>query len=113
MSMKRIVAGAVVVCLMSVVATFAEESAPKGPVKGDTGEIVGAITKMDGGRITVKGEQSEMALMPFWRGGAPAAGGGYDKDMMKKLAEFKVGDKVKVSWIMEEHARIKSIEKAP
>jgi len=32
---------------------------------------------------------------------------------MKKLEDFKVGDRVKVSWVFEEHARIKSIEKTP
>jgi len=32
-----------------------------------------------------------------------------DKETLKKLEPFKVGDKVKVSWAFEEHYRIENI----
>lgn len=41
--------------------------------------------------------------MPYWRGGMPKNGGGFDKAMMKQLESFQVGDSVKVTWVFEEH----------
>jgi hypothetical protein len=79
---------------------------------GDKGEIVGLITAKQGGKVTVKGDAGELQLMPYWRGGAPKDGGAFDETTMKKLSLFKVGDKVRIAWTMEEHARIDSIKKA-
>ncbi len=31
--------------------------------------------------------------MPHWRGGMPADGGAFDKEMVARLKEFKVGDR--------------------
>lgn len=52
-----------------------------------------------------------MTVMPYWRGGMPADGGGFDKEMVKQLEQFKVGDTVKVTWTFEEHYRIDKIER--
>jgi hypothetical protein len=104
---------AIIVIVLLVCFSFAiaeEQEKPKMPEKGTKGEITGEIIKKDGAKITVKNEETELVLMPFWRGGMPADGGGFDKDMVKKLEGFKVGDKVKVTWMMEEHYRIVTIE---
>jgi hypothetical protein len=109
---QLLVVAALLVGLFSFVTFGVEEAAPAGPAKGDTGEIVGTITKLERGKVTVKNEQAELTVWPFWRGGMPKDGGGFDKDTLKQLASFKVGDKVKIAWVFEEHHRIKSIEKA-
>ena len=57
-------------------------------------------------------EEKAVRYLPRWVGGLPKDGGGFDKDMMKTISQFKVGDKVKISWTMEEHQRIDTIEKA-
>lgn len=87
-------------------------AAPETPPKEKSGEITGRITKKDGAKITVQGEHETLTLMPYWRGGMPKDGGGFDKEMVAKLGKFKVGDKVKVRWAFEEHYRIESIERA-
>ena len=76
------------------------------------GVITGVIVKIDGGKITVKGEKEEMVLMPYWRGGMPKDGGGFDKDMMEQIKLLKVGDKVTIEWTLEEHHRVDSIQLA-
>jgi hypothetical protein len=75
------------------------------------GQITGEITMKDGAKITVKGADAFLTLMPHWRGGMPADGGGFDKEMVKRLEHFKVGDKVTVSWVFDEHYRIEAIER--
>jgi hypothetical protein len=77
---------------------------------GDKGTITGEIIKKDGAKITVKGEKETLMLIPYWHGGNPP-GGGFDKETVAKLKEFKVGDHVKVAWTFQEHYRIDSIEK--
>jgi len=84
---------------------------PEPTPKETKGQIVGKITEKGGGKILVKGEEGLLSLMPHWRGGTPKDGGGFDKDMMKQLERFKVGDKVKVSWVFDEHYRIEKIER--
>lgn len=86
-------------------------AAPETPPKEKTGEIAGKITKKDGAKITVEGEHQTLTLMPYWRGGMPKDGGGFDKEMVAKLAKFKVGDRVKIRWTFEEHYRIDAIER--
>jgi hypothetical protein len=86
-------------------------AAPETPPKEKGGEIVGKITKKDGAKITVKGEHETLTLMPYWRGGMPKDGGGFDKEMVAKLEKFKTGDRVKVRWTFEEHYRIDAIER--
>lgn len=110
MKTMRTFLSVLLVCAWSVV-TLAEEKKSDVPAKGEKGTVVGAIAKMQNGKITVKDGGKETVVMPYWRGRMPADGGGFDKEMMKKLEQFKVGDKVRIAWTMEEHRRIDSIEK--
>ena len=110
MTTRRMLAMAVLACFCLAMA-IAEEKKPD-RAKGSKGTIIGELTKKDGGKITVKSATETMNLVPYWRGGNPSDGGGYDKDMMKRLEGFKVGDKVKVTWTLEEHYRIDSVDKA-
>ncbi|MCX7008750.1 MAG: hypothetical protein NTY53_16125 [Kiritimatiellaeota bacterium] len=84
--------------------------AEKGP-EGETGTLTGTITKMDGGKVTIKGAEKTLTVMPYWQGGSPKAGGGYEKGMMQQISAFKVGDKIKVEWKFAEHYRIEKIAK--
>ena len=86
-------------------------AAPEPTPKETKGQIVGQITQMNGGQMTVKSADSQLSLMPYWRGGMPKDGGGFDKDMLRQLEQFKVGDNVKVTWTFEEHYRIDTIER--
>lgn len=85
--------------------------APEPTPKETKGQITAKITAKNGGKITVKGEEGQLTLMPYWRGGLPKDGGGFDKETMKQLEQFSVGDKVRVTWAFEEHYRITKIEK--
>ena len=104
------VLGVAVVCLC-VSGALADDKKVEGPAKGDKGVATGVIAKVDGGKVTLKVGERETVFIPYWRGGMPKDGGGFDKDMMKTLAQFKVGEKVKITWTMEEHQRIDTIEK--
>ena len=86
-------------------------AAPEPTPKETKGQITGKITAKNGGKITVKGEEGQLTLMPYWRGGLPKDGGGFDKEILKQLEQFSVGDKVRVTWVFEEHYRITKIEK--
>ena len=77
--------------------------------EGETGKLTGTIAKMDGGKVTIKSEAKTLTVMPYWQGGSPKAGGGFDKGVMKQLEAFKVGDKVTVEWKFAEHYRIEKI----
>ena len=106
MRARRMLLALLVGCSWMGVAFAAPEPTPK----ETKGQIAGLIIQKDGGKITVKGEAGQLTLMPYWRGGMPKDGGGFDKDMVKQLEQFKVGDTVKVTWTFEEHYRIDQIE---
>jgi hypothetical protein len=99
------------ICLWAV-GVLAEEKKVDAPAKGDKGVTTGVIAKIDAGKVTVKVGEKETIFFPYWKGGAPKDGGGFDKEMLKTVEQFKVGDKVKIAWTMEEHQRIDSIVKA-
>ena len=43
------------------------------------------------------GEETARRYVPHWVGGAPAAGGGYDKKMVETINKVKVGSRVKLT----------------
>lgn len=80
--------------------------------KERSGTFTGRITKLDGSKVTVKSENGEeRRFIPHWRGGMPDKGGGFDQEMVRRLKEFKVGDKVRIEWVFEEHYRVEAIRK--
>ena len=107
MTARRMLMAVLIACCGAGVAWAQPEPTPK-VTKGD---IVGKITAKDGGKITVKGDDGGvLTLIPHWRGGLPKDGGGFDQKMMSRLEAFRVGDKVKVTWVFDEHYRIEKIE---
>jgi ferric-dicitrate binding protein FerR (iron transport regulator) len=80
--------------------------------EGNSGTVVGAVTGKGETWIRVKGDGEEEGkkYIPRWIGGMPAQGGGFDKDMLRKIAAVKVGDRVQVKWLQEEHLRVVELE---
>jgi len=48
---------------------------------------------------------------PRWIGGLPGDGGGLDRDMLRTIAEFKAGDKVRLEWRYEERLRVVGLQR--
>jgi len=75
------------------------------------GTTIGVIIEKGDNAIRVKPEEGEsVRFMPRWIGNAPAQGGGLDKEMLRKFAALKVGDKVRVEWILAEGKRAVAVE---
>ena len=89
----------------------------KNPFAGKKGTVVGTLTDKGKAFIEVKadGEEKGRKYIPHWRGGAPANGGGPDKEMVKVISTLKVGSRVEVEWEHEEHFRVLKVKvlKAP
>jgi hypothetical protein len=82
-----------------------------------SGTIVGEITSKGKDFVEVKadGEEQARKYVPHWVGGLPKDGGGPDKEMLKVIADLKVGSRVKLFWEFEERPRVVKVEvlKAP
>lgn len=107
MKRRTVLATLLVGCAFTGIVLAKPEPTPK----ETKGRITGEIVHKDGNKITVKGPDGQLTLMPYWRGGMPKDGGGLDKEMVKRLKAFKVGDRVAVTWTFEEHYRIDTIER--
>lgn len=107
MKTRRIMMALLASCVLAGFAMAEPEPTPE----KTKGQIIGTIVEKRGAIITVKGEKGQLTVMPYWRGGMPADGGGLDKEMLKQLQQFKVGDAVKVKWTFEEHYRIDDIKR--
>src|SRR5262245_15748746 len=79
---------------------------------GRKGTVTGVVTAKGESWIEVKGDGEEKArrYVPHWRGGAPAAGGGPDKEMVARIKEVPVHNRVKLDWVFEERPRVEKIE---
>ena len=76
------------------------------------GTVLGILTAKGESWIEVKADGAAEAdrYLPFWRGGAPKDGGGFDKDMLKTIAGLRVPGRVELVWKMEEHRRIVTVK---
>jgi hypothetical protein len=100
--------------------TFAQdkkEAKKKDPMEGKKGTIIGILTAKEPNFIEVKspGEEKARKFVPEWKGGAPAQGGGLDKEILKKFAALKIGSRVEVEWVFHERLRaldVKVLEEA-
>jgi hypothetical protein len=92
-------------------------SAGEAAVVPASGTFAGLITEKGEGWLRVKAPTGESERFTArWVGGLPDAGGGLDKDMVRAIAERRVGDKVELKWVLEERKRVvelKLIEAAP
>ena len=76
------------------------------------GTVTGVVSAKGDNWIEVKadGEEKGRRYVPHWRGGAPAAGGGLDKDMLARMKDTPLNSRVKIDWEFEERARVVKIE---
>jgi hypothetical protein len=76
------------------------------------GVVTGVVTAKGESWIEVKGDGEERArrYVPHWRGGAPATGGGPDKEMVARIKEVPVHSRVMLNWAFEERPRVEKIE---
>jgi len=76
------------------------------------GTVTGIVTAKGDNFIEIKadGEEKARRYVPHWRGGAPAQGGGPDKDMVAKIKETPVKARVRIEWVFEERPRVEKIE---
>lgn len=86
---------------------FAQEKKAKSPDEGKKGSTVGVLVEKGKGAIFVRGDGEVQArrFVPEWKGGAPAQGGGLDKEMLKVFEELKVGSRIEVDWVFHERLR--------
>ena len=70
------------------------------------GFVRGTVTAVDPkGRFAIKTEKGEEILVPKWCGGMPNEGGGFDQEMIAKIAQLKTGQHVDVNWEWNERKR--------
>ena len=76
------------------------------------GTVTGVVTAKGENWIEVKadGEEKPRRYVPHWKGGAPSAGGGPDKEMIAKLKDVPVKARVRLEWVFEERPRVEKIE---
>jgi hypothetical protein len=76
------------------------------------GSVTGVVTAKGDNWIEVKADGEEMArrYVPHWRGGAPAQGGGPDKEMVAEITKVPLNSRVKLDWTFEERPRVEKIE---
>jgi len=91
------------------VAARAEDQPPAEPMNGT---VTGILTAKGADWIEVKadGAREPIRYVPFWRGGLPREGGGYDQDTLKAIKSLVVPNRIKVVWEMQERRRIVSVE---
>jgi acetyl esterase/lipase len=85
---------------------------PKGGEDRRKGTVTGVVTAKGENWIEVKadGEEKARRYVPHWRGGAPAQGGGPDKEMVARIKEVPVKSRVRLEWVFEERPRVETIE---
>src|SRR5581483_7906378 len=87
----------------------------KSDKKGDEarkGTVTGVVTVKGENWIDVKagGEEKARRYVPHWKGGAPNAGGGPDKETVAKIKETPLHSRVRLEWVFEERPRVEKIE---
>lgn len=101
--------------LLMVGFTIATGAQEKKEVKKDEarkGTVTGIVTAKGDNFLEIKadGEEKARRYVPHWKGGAPAQGGGPDKEMVAKIKETPVNARVRIEWVFEERPRVEKIE---
>jgi hypothetical protein len=101
--------------LACVVATAASAQDKKDEKKADEprkGTVTGIVAAKGDNWIEIKadGEEKARRYVPHWRGGAPASGGGPDKDVVAKIKGTPLHARVRIEWVFEERPRVEKIE---
>ncbi len=102
------VAGVLILTLTLWSAARAEE----GKQEPSNGTVTGILTSKGVDWIEVKadGEKTGTKYAPYWRGGMPKDGGGYDKATLEAIKKLIVPGRVTVVWEFQERRRIVTVE---
>lgn len=75
------------------------------------GTVTGLVTAKGENWIEVKadGEEKARRYVPHWKGGAPAAGGGPDKEMVAEIKKVPLNSRIELKWVFEERPRVEKI----
>jgi hypothetical protein len=103
----RMILSACALTMLCVAVATADDKKEKPEKK--SGTITGEVTAKDKNWIEVKadGEEKARRYTPYWRGGNT---GGFDKDVLKTIAEVKIGSRVQLEWEFNERPRAVKIE---
>ena len=76
------------------------------------GTVVGVVAAKGENWIEVKadGEEKARRYTPYWRGGLPKDGGGFDKETLKQIKDVPAGSRVRLEWSFQERPRVEKIE---
>jgi hypothetical protein len=90
----------------------AQDKKEKNPLEGKKGTVIGTLTTKTENAIELKADGDEKArkYIPLWKGGAPAQGGGYDKEIVKTIGALTIGSRIEVDWLFQEHLRVVGIK---
>jgi hypothetical protein len=96
----------VLLLLLVVLPVLAQPDAGK-DAPPTQGTVVGIVVARGEAWVSVKAEADKEPIryIPFWRGGAPADGGGPDKDTLAALKKVYLSNLVEVSWQLQENQR--------
>ncbi|HYF52045.1 MAG TPA: hypothetical protein VEJ63_21730 [Planctomycetota bacterium] len=78
----------------------------------DAQVVEGTLAAKGENWIEVKAANSDKTakFIPEWIGGMPDKGGGFDKEVIEKIAKLKVGSRVLVHWKQDEHLRVINVK---
>ena len=75
-----------------------------------SGTVTGAVVNVEKVFITVEAEDgARHRLMPCWTGGMPKDGGGHDKSVLKRIRSVEKGQRVRLTWVIEEGKRVTDV----
>ncbi len=78
-------------------------------VQGE-GTVTGTVVEVGNVMIKVKADDGGIhRLMPCWTGGLPKDGGGHDKAVLKQIRAAGAGDRVRMTWKLEEGKRVTGV----
>jgi hypothetical protein len=105
--------GALLLCLGAGPAEEKKPDEKKVETKDESrkGTVTGVVTAKGDNWIEVKadGEEKARRYVPHWKGGAPAAGGGPDKEMVAEIKKVPLNSRVELKWVFEERPRVEKL----
>ena len=78
------------------------------------GTLAGTVVARDTRWIEIRSDTGKTArYIPRWIGGRPRDGGGPERTTLQAISGLRVGDRVSVTWHVNDHLRIGSIQRMP
>jgi hypothetical protein len=94
---------------MGVVA-LEEDAESRGPAR--EGRLVGVLAERREEGFDIRDRNGALyRFMPRWLGGLPEQGGGLDPEVLATMASLKPGDRVRVTWFLDDRLRAASLER--